>query len=196
MRRFSVNKPQFVSLIKMSRRCNCMRFWHPVIDVGVNKWKSAGTSCLPQTKWPLEAFLLWWLMDDDNLLISVFMWPSEMTQAVIFFWLQNQYLLVPNLFSGFYVFFLSVKVFVFFLLQVIINVKFKINERVRALHFWRLKNARNQLVWNSGQTYWWQSFDLFLLKIASRVQRDVPLAATEKSQEHFLPYLLRVCSHL
>lgn len=64
-----------------------------------------------------------------------------MTQAVFFFWLQNQYLLVPNLFSGFYVFFLSVKVFFFFLLQVIINVKFKKNERVRALHFWRLKNA-------------------------------------------------------
>lgn len=84
----------------------------------------------------------------------------------------------------------------FFLLQVIINVKFKKNERVRALHFWRLKNACNLLVWNTGRTYWWQSFDLFLLKIASRVQRDVQLTATEKSQEHFLPYVWRVCSHL
>lgn len=127
----------------------------------------------------------WW-----RFLISVFCDQVKWLKLSFFFWLQNQYLLVPNLFSGFYVFFLSVKVFFFF------SCKLKKNERVRALHFWRLKNARNLLVWNSGRTYWWQSFDLFLLRIASRVQRDVQLTATEKSQEHFLPYVWRVCSHL
>lgn len=50
-----------------------------------------------------------------------------------FFGLQNQYLLVQNLFSGFSVFFLSVKV-CFFPLQVIINVKFK-GLRMRTIYW-------------------------------------------------------------
>lgn len=116
-------------------------------------------------KWPLEGWchsvepiLLWWLMDDDDLLISVYLWPSEMTQAVIFF------LVAKSIFTcSKYIFWLLCilseckSIYIFF--PPASNNKCEVLKK--KMHFWRLKNAYNLLVWNSGRTYWWQSWFVF-----------------------------------